>query len=75
MGDSTASPLPAPIERMDFGPIGRSMLSEEQPYIIGYCLCNCPIYQIGEEIQYTCSEYPCQSQDKRKGLNEKGKDE
>jgi len=39
------------------------MQSENQPYEIGRCICNCPIYRVGEEIVYTCEEYPCYPQD------------
>ncbi len=38
------------------------MQSEEQPYIIDHCICNCPIYRVGEQIQYSCGEYPCYPQ-------------
>lgn len=36
-------------------------LTEEQAnkYIIDYCQCSCPIWLIGEQVQYTCEQYAC----------------
>ena len=47
--------------------------SEEQPDFVGYCVCNCPIYRVGEQTQYTCDEYPCYPRDSE--LEEEGEDE
>ena len=28
-------------------------------FIIAKCQCNCNIWRVGEEVVYTCEEYPC----------------
>ena len=46
--------------------------SEEQPDFVGYCVCNCPIYEKDGKRQYTCDEAPCWPRD---GDLEEGEDE
>lgn len=43
-------------------------LTEESTnkYIIGKCQCNCDIWLVGEEAQYTCESYPCYPMEEEK---------
>jgi len=40
-------------------------LTEESvnKFIIGHCICNEPIYRVGEQIVYTCEQAPCYPQE------------